>query len=256
MSLSLLLPVISAGMLGSLHCLGMCGGLVAVASDGAVTWRERVKVQGAYQSARLLGYVALGAAAGALGHAVDLAGRAAGIGKVAAFVAGATMITWGLLAMLSAAGVRLDRKLPRIRLLPSSLRVALAGARPRSPLLRASLLGGASALLPCGFLYAFAIAGAATGSPIGGALVMTALWLGNLPALLGFSWLLAGALARVKRYIPLLSAVSVFALGVLTLNSRINLPALAVASITNPSVTATAPGPMPADCPYHRKNAP
>ena len=32
--LSWLLPVASAGLLGSVHCIGMCGGLVAVASDG------------------------------------------------------------------------------------------------------------------------------------------------------------------------------------------------------------------------------
>jgi sulfite exporter TauE/SafE len=248
--------MVSAGMLGSLHCLGMCGGLIAVASDGAAGRRERVHVQLGYQSARLLGYVVLGAAAGSLGHAVDLAGRAAGIGKVAAVVAGGTMIGWGLLAMLSATGVRLARKLPRLRLLPSSLLVRLGDGRARTPVMRATLLGGASALLPCGFLYAFAIAGAATGSPLGGALVMAALWLGNLPALLGFSWLFAGALARIKRHIPLLSAASVFTLGVLTLNSRINLPALAVTSVNQASAPHAGRPPMPADCPYHQGSTP
>jgi sulfite exporter TauE/SafE len=118
------------------------------------------------------------------------------------------------------------------------------------------LLGGASALLPCGFLYAFALAGAATGSPLGGALVMAALWLGNLPALLGFGFLLAGALSRVKRHIPLLSAACVFALGISTLNSRVNVPAFAVSAITASATTrpAVPQTPMPADCPYHRKH--
>jgi uncharacterized protein len=252
---SWLFPMVSAGLLGSLHCIGMCGGLVAVASDGAVGLRQRAGVQLAYQAARLLSYLALGLAAGALGHALDFAGRAAGIGKVAAVVAGATMIVWGLLAMLSAAGVRLERRLPTIRLLPTSLLVRLGRARQGSPLLRAGLLGGASALLPCGFLYAFAIAGAATGSPLGGALVLGALWLGNLPALLGFGWLLSGAVGRIKRHVPLLSAASVFALGVVTLNSRINLPALAAQSVTKPAAAATVGPPMPADCPYHRGHA-
>lgn len=256
MTLSWLLPMVSAGLFGSLHCIGMCGGLIAVASDGAVGRKQLASVQLAYQSARLLSYVALGLLAGALGQALDLAGRAAGVGKVAAVVAGGTMIVWGLLAMLRAAGVTLKSKLPKLRLLPAPVVRWLAGARQRSPLLRASLLGGASALLPCGFLYAFAIAGAATGSPVGGALVMASLWLGNLPALLGFGWLVSGLLGRVKRHVPLLSAASVFALGVLTLSNRVNLPAFAVQSVTSPAAVQGEPRPpMAGDCPCHRSHA-
>jgi len=250
-----LLPMASAGMFGSLHCIGMCGGLIAVANDGAVGRKQRAGVQLAYQSARLLSYVALGLLAGALGQALDLAGRAAGVGKVAAVVAGATMIGWGLLAMLRAAGVKLESKLPKLRLLPAPVLRWLGRARQGSPLVRAGLLGGASALLPCGFLYAFAIAGAATGSPLGGALVMASLWLGNLPALLGFGWLVSGLLGRVKRHVPLLSAASVFALGVLTLNNRVNLPAFAAQSVLPHAAPHSAPPPpMAADCPCHRSH--
>ncbi len=251
MTFSWLVPLVSAGLFGSLHCIGMCGGLIAVASDGAVGRRERARLQLAYQAARLASYIALGAAAGSLGHALDLAGRAAGLGRVAAIVAGGTMTLWGILAMLSAVGVRLSNKLPQLQLLPTSLLVWLGRPGTRSPAVRAGLLGGASALLPCGFLYAFAIAGAATGSPLRGALVMASLWLGNLPALLGFGFLMSGVLSRIERHIPLLSAASVFALGVLTLNSRVNLPAFAAESVLQ---AGTAP--MPADCPFHRGHTP
>ena len=65
-------------------------------------------------------------------------------------------------------------------------------------------------------------------------------WLGNLPALLGFGFLLAGALSRVKRHIPLLSAACVFALGILTLNSRVNVPAFAVSAIAGSNTTSPA----------------
>jgi uncharacterized protein len=254
-TLGWLLPMLSAGLLGSLHCVGMCGGLVAVATDGASGARERGSMQLAYQGARLVSYLTLGIAAGALGHALDLAGKAAGVGKVAAIVAGGTMTVWGLTAMLSAAGVRMKRRLPRMNVMPDSVLVALGRARKATPLVRAGLLGGASALLPCGFLYAFAIAGAATGSPLGGALVLASLWLGNLPALLGWGWLLSAGLGRVKRHVPLISAASVFALGVLTLTSRVNLPALAAQSV-EAATPAGARAPMPADCPYHRARKP
>lgn len=248
-----LVPMVTAGVFGSAHCIGMCGGLIAVASDGAATARERLMVQLGYQAARLCSYVALGVTAGWLGRALDLAGQAAGLGKTAAVVAGATMTLWGLWAMLEAGGVRFKLKLPQVRL-PRFVASSLASARRRPPLVRAALLGGASALLPCGFLYAFALAAAGTGNPLGGGLVMAALWLGNLPALLGFGLLVAGALSGARRHIPLLSAVSVFALGLFTLSSRVNVPALALAATANAPHSATAP--MPADCPYHRKLLP
>jgi hypothetical protein len=84
---------------------------------------------------------------------------------------------------------------------------------------------------------------------------MAALWLGNLPALLGFGLLLSTALSRLKRHIPLLSAATVFVLGVLTLNDRVHLPAFAAQTLSPTSAHhGAAPLPMPADCPCHRKH--
>jgi uncharacterized protein len=249
-----LVPIVSAGLFGSLHCIGMCGGLIAVASDSVCGARQRLAVQLGYQAARLSSYVALGAAAGALGHALDLAGQAAGWGKAAAVVAGATMSLWGLSSMLQAVGVGF--RLPQLRLLPAFAVNFLARSRRRPPLARALLLGGASALLPCGFLYAFALAGAATGSALGGALVLAALWVGNLPALLGFGLLISSTLSRAKRHVALFSAVSVFVLGMLTLASRVNVPAFALAAVVNAAKASPGAVPNAQDCPCHRKHRP
>jgi len=162
-------------------------------------------------------------------------------------------------AMLEATGARPSIRFSGLRMLRAPLVRWLGRAQRQSPFGRAMLLGGASALLPCGFLYAFALAAAATARPLSGALVMGSLWLGNLPALLGFGLAVGGVLSRLKRHIPLLSAACVFALGVSTLNSRINLPAFAVAraaAATEATAAARRPAPappMPADCPCHRK---
>ena len=218
--------------------------------------RQRLSVQLVYQSGRLLSYLVLGVVAGSLGRALDLAGHAAGIGKAAAIVAGATMVLWGLLAMLEAGGVR--RRLPQLRLLPQSVLGWLGRLRDRPPIVRAAVLGGTSALLPCGFLYGFALAAAATGSAGRGAAVMAAFWLGNLPALLGFGFVLSGALFKLRRHLPLLSAATLFALGVFTLSDRINLPAFAVQSVLGASSKASKALALPiaADCPCHRKHRP
>ncbi len=256
MTLTWLMPMLGAALLGSLHCIGMCGGLVAVSTQGAATTRQRVAAQLGYQGARLASYVALGVSAGLLGRAIDLAGRAAGLGRAAAIVSGVTMMLWGVWAMLEASGVELGRRLPALTLLPAAARVWLGRAQRQSPFGRAVLLGGASALLPCGFFYPFAPAAAGTGSPLGGALVMGSLWLGNLPALLGFGVAIGGALSRLRRHVPLLSAGAVFALGLFTLSSRVNVAAFAAASVTRASEAAAAPPAlgMPADCPFHGKH--
>lgn len=254
--LAWLAPMLGAALVGSVHCIGMCGGLVAVSTQGATTAQQRLATQIGYQGARLASYSTLGVSAGMLGSALDLAGRAAGLGKAAAVVSGLTMMLWGTWAMLEAGGVGLSRKLPTIQILPAAARRWLGHAQRQSPLGRAVLLGGASALLPCGFLYTFALAAAGTGSPWAGALVMGSLWLGSLPALLGFGLAIGGALSRLRRHVPLFSAIAVFGLGLFTLNNRINLPAFAAASVTRASDAATqaaTPG-LPGDCPCHRKH--
>jgi uncharacterized protein len=251
-----LVTLAGAALVGSVHCVGMCGGLIAVATDGARGAGQNLRVLAVYQAARLLSYATLGAASGALGQALDLAGRAAGLGRASAIVAGITLALWGLVAMLRAAGVPL--RLPGQLALPRAVSHWLAGIAARPPQLRALLLGACSALLPCGFLYGFALTAAATGSTLRGALVMTALWLGSLPALLGFGMLLGGAVARFRRYVPLLSSAVLFGLGMLTVSSRVNLPAfaLAQAAAVAKSPSAEPPPPPSGDCPCHRGHRP
>ena len=53
--------------------------------------------------------------------------------------------------------------------------------RERPPVARALLLGLFSTLLPCGWLYAFAVLAAGTGGPWTGMLVMAAFWAGTVP---------------------------------------------------------------------------
>ncbi len=255
MNITLLMAMAGAGFVGSVHCVGMCGGLIAVASDGVAQGKGRFAVQLGYQGGRLASYLVLGALAGALGRALDFAGQAAGFGKTAAVVAGVLMTLGGLWAMLEAGGARVGLRLPRFGL-PASMTSLLARAHSRAPLARAAMLGGASAFLPCGFLYAFALAAAATGNAAAGALVMAALWVGNLPALLGFGLAIGGVLTRMKTHIPLLSATSVFVLGLLTLTDRISLPAFAASSMRGAeSSPSTAAPPTASDCPCHRKHA-
>ena len=250
MSAELLVPVVAASLLGSVHCAGMCGGFVAIVGDG-LSGRTRVLSQLAYNGGRLISYATLGALGGALGHAIDLAGNAAGVGRVAALVSGSLMILWGLGALLETQGVRVFRG---GRALPDGLTRFLASFRAKPPLSRAVLLGLSTTILPCGWLYAFAVTAAGTGNALSGALLMTAFWAGNLPILLGLGVALSAAVRRVRRHVPVLSAAVILGVGLFTVTARANLAAFAVTAATHCHLPgAEVALPKPSDCPCHRK---
>ena len=128
-----------AGLLGSTHCIGMCGGFaVALAVS-----RQHVAL---YHTGRVLGYAALGALAGALGQALNLGGAVLGVRRLPLFLAAGFLIVFGL----AIAGV-----LPQRWVEPGGGGVQrLLGALLRRRDRRAAFLFGmANALLPCGLLY-------------------------------------------------------------------------------------------------------
>ncbi len=193
--MQLLIAVIAASFIGSLHCVGMCGPLVAFAIGDPKGGRARSSkwLHVAYHGGRLSTYMLVGAACGLLGAAVDRGGARLGMHRAAALAAGGMMVVVGLAAVMRAIGARLPAlALPRIiqRGILTGQRAAFALA----PLPRALCVGLLTALLPCGWLYLFASYAAGTGSPLWGAAFMAAFWLGSVPALL-----VAGAAHRPWR---------------------------------------------------------
>lgn len=210
MSVTLLASVILASLAGSLHCAGMCGPFAAFWADAGPA---RARAQVAYHGARLVTYACLGALAGALGLVVDVA-TAGRMRSGAALLAGIVLIAWGVVGLLRHLGVRLP--LPKW---PASHGMGrlMSSLRERPPMQRALLVGAATTLLPCGWLHAFVVAAAGTGSPLGGALLMTAFWLGTVPILAALG---AGAMALLgplRRHAPALAALAVIACGIVTL---------------------------------------
>jgi sulfite exporter TauE/SafE len=246
-----LASVLVASLLGSVHCAAMCGGFVAAYADGAEGGpRRRLGAHVAYNAARLVTYLALGALAGALGRALDLAGNAVGLADAAAIVAGALLLASGLVALAPRSS------LVKLRGGPQSSASSLLGRvlvrfRSAPPVVRATLLGLSSALLPCGWLYAFAALAAGTGSALAGALLMATFWLGTVPMLLGLGLSLETLGRRFARLFSRLRPALVIGVGAVTLLSRLQLPAFAAARPG--TAPAAAHAPMPADCPCHHR---
>jgi hypothetical protein len=197
------------GLLGGFgHCIGMCSPFVLFVSrrfvrDGG--GRAAVLgAQGWYTAGRILTYAVLGAAAGALGGVVELAGGLLGLQRLASIAAGGVLIVWALVALSDLVpGLKTGGSL--------SARVAgaLKGRVPGHPFAMGLFLG----LLPCGLLYSALIAAAARGGAVEGAAAIALFGIGTAPALLGVS-VADELLARNRTVISRLSQVFLLLMGV------------------------------------------
>lgn len=217
---ALLTTVFLASLLGSLHCVGMCGGFVAFYSgtDGSGGSR-RILSHTAYSGGRLVAYSILGLAAGAIGAALDLAGSMAGVQRIAAIAAGVVMVLWGIFALLQIGGVRIFKH-GSGSTISTWLRRGISMVGQRPPVVKAATVGLLSGVLPCGWLWAFVVTAAGTGSALGGVAVMTAFWAGTVPVLfaLGLGAQIVGI--PLRRHIPAITAVILVALGLYAIIGR------------------------------------
>ncbi len=246
---TLLTAVFVASLIGSLHCAGMCGPLLACAVAGRSTsgsasfaelgdgfgratrtalWWSRCRPQAAYHTARLFGYTALGAAAGAVGGLLNLGGVLAGLQPVAAVMAGVAIMLVGVATMAPALRGRLHHTFTPAWLSAAFGKAhAKATAWPAVP--RAAVIGLCTGLLPCGWLYAFVLAAAGTAQPLHGALVMAAFWLGTVPILLTLGVGLQGLLGIAGRRLPFVTGAAMIVIGALTVSHRLALDPVAMA---------------------------
>jgi uncharacterized protein len=199
--------ILLSSLLGSIHCVAMCGPLVGLAG-GARTLRLAL----VHSLGRLATYATLGVAAGAVGRVFELGL----VQRAATVVAGALILGWGLGQLAVAVGWRR----PRAGREPRAFGDALVKLRTRRPAARAYLIGMLVGLLPCGWLWAFVIAAGGTGDPLHGGLVMAAFWLGTVPAMVGVLTVAGPAIAWLRARMPVVTAVALIALGIGTLASR------------------------------------
>jgi len=201
---ALLSTIFVSSIAGSVHCIAMCGPLVGM-HGGAL------RLALLHSLGRLTTYVTLGVLAGLVGRAVDLAGNLGTVQRAATIVSGGVIIAWGLYQIAVVVGWARDPKL-KTTIFASS--VVKLGKRRAST--RAWLIGVLTGLLPCGWLWAFVVSAAGTGSPLLGAIVMATFWIGTVPAMTGA--LVVGG--WIKRRMPIVTAGVLIVLGSATLASR------------------------------------
>jgi sulfite exporter TauE/SafE len=182
------------GLIGSAHCLGMCGPLVvayalhnrtvtgSASSAGAFSWNRGLLQHGAFHLGRLCTYGVLGASAAGLFRAAD-------ISRWLFHIQGGMKVLGGVLLVLMGLALL---KIVRVPAWAASLAPPPGSFLGRSlPLLLRSphvlpkvALGMATGLLPCCLSWAMVVTAAATQDPLKGWITMTLFGLGTVPALL------------------------------------------------------------------------
>jgi sulfite exporter TauE/SafE len=213
----------TTGLLGSLHCLGMCGPLALALPVGGLSPRRAALARLVYSLGRVGTYAALGLAVGWLGQRVALGGFARGVSLAAAVLLLVAQLPshWVPVQPLRAASVAL-----RQRVMPLLRRRSLVGMAG---------LGVVNGLLPCGVLYVALANAAASATPGHGALCMILFGAGTLPAFAAV-WLLPQTLnANFRHRIQRLMPVVPFVVAALLLLRGLNLGI--------PYLSPAAPGP-------------
>jgi sulfite exporter TauE/SafE len=203
------------GLLGSAHCVGMCGPLALTLGAGTQAFGTNFRRQLVYGSGRIFTYACFGAVAGFA--SLWLASKSRSLVHSQAWLAvgaGVLLIIMGL----ATAGV-LPR--PAVRVFghaPCSAARAVKTFLTAPNWASVFLAGVATGFLPCGLVYAFVLKAGSTGSIWMGGLTMALFGLGTVPLMtvagVGGLLLSVSARARVIRLaawcVVLAGAVTVF----------------------------------------------
>jgi len=212
-----IISVITIAFLGSFgHCIGMCGGIVIAYSTAGLQKNRSKKTQAVahilYSFGRVTTYTVLGAVFGLLGGVVVFNNITNGI----------LWIVAGLVMVL--AGLSLMGKIRFLSLLEASFsstawyRNTFRSLLQNDSLFGFYLLGMLNGLLPCGFVYFFAITAASTASPLYGAIVMFIFGVSTIPALFSLGFFVGLFKKMTFRHVMTqLASFSVIAYGLFTL---------------------------------------
>ena len=184
---SMLLTAFVVGLLGGVHCLGMCGGVVgtltfSLSPQHQLSQWRMLPFQLAYNLGRISSYVLVGALIGLLAASLSSLVPFLPFQQVLQVFAGLFMIALGMyLAGWWTGVVMVERLGSRLwqRLQPYTQKLT-----PVKTLPQAWLYGMVWGWLPCGLVYSVLIMAFSAASMTQGALVMLAFGLGTLPNLL------------------------------------------------------------------------
>ncbi len=202
------ISALTLGLLGSFHCVGMCGPIALAIPLKTDSWLARIFGGVLYNLGRAVTYAVMGAVFGLLGRGLVMSGFQQWISVIMGAIMILSVITPSIYKNRFNADKGVFSFVGKVKMSLGKL----FAIRSYGALLMIGLLNG---LLPCGLVY-FAIAGAiATGSSISGSLFMFIFGLGTLPMLLAISLIGNMITLELRKKITKLIPYAIVFIGVL-----------------------------------------
>lgn len=205
--------IMLGGLLGSSHCIGMCGGFAAIVGLHTGSLLGNLRAQLIYSIGRLMSYVTLGALAGFAGkQLITELPSLINVPAILCLAAGVFLVREGLLA----SGL-VRRRIEVSSSMGCLIMAPLFSTVLKTPGMQKNLVAGVlTGLLPCGLVYAFVSLAASRGDLLEGMTLMLAFGAGTIPLMVitgcGASLLSWSARKRLWQF----AAWSVMITGVLT----------------------------------------
>ena len=217
-----LLPVFVVGLAGSVHCAGMCGGIVGALSATTVMPRQRNAVSHvlAYNAGRVSSYMTAGALAGGLAGGARTLAPMLGVQSAFYWLANLMLVALGLYLMNAWHGLSALEQGGRMlwRRAQPVIAPAMKSLTPADQPHKAFALGALWGWLPCGMVYSALATAMLSGSATDGAAMMLAFGLGTLPMLTGLGLLgIRVQQTMRKRHVRIACGLLVLAFGVIGL---------------------------------------
>ncbi|MEP6676436.1 MAG: sulfite exporter TauE/SafE family protein [Ferruginibacter sp.] len=167
---------LTTGLLGSLHCIGMCGPLAL--SLPLDTNSRSSKIIGAtiYNTGRVVTYTLLGILVGLIGKTFSFFG----FQQYLSIFLGALIVLMIVVPKKYQTNLNTQYLLPRFF---SSIRFSIATLFKKETKLSFFIIGMLNGLLPCGLIYIALATAATTGDWLHGSIFMMFFGLGTLPAM-------------------------------------------------------------------------
>lgn len=212
--------VFTSGILGSAHCIGMCGPISATMNLGTTGVRSAVSRQVLWSSGRVFTYAFLGMVAGFAGARLTQSALLPSQSSMVQMQAGFAVLAGLLLMMqglLATGWLRRKRARSGGCLTATIFGKFLHGGSSVNVLIAGMMTG----FLPCGLVYSFLALAVSSASIWKGPLLMTAFGLGTVPVMLVTGAGLSLASLTRRQQLMKAAAICVLVTGILTMGRGI-----------------------------------
>ncbi len=196
------------GLLGSLHCVGMCGPIAFMLPVDRSNSFKKVSQIGIYHIGRLLAYSLIGLVFGLVGKSLNLFG----VQQQLSIAIGIIMIVVVLMPYKTFAKYNLSKPLNKV---VSKVKSNLGQALKKKTSDTFLTIGFLNGFLPCGLVYMAVFGAVATGSLLQGSFYMILFGLGTIPLMTSAIYLGKFLNQTIKQRIQKAIPVFVVIIGVL-----------------------------------------